>query len=357
MYIKYNIIYYKYILIFILSVIFTVKAAENSFPESHIIYGVPYESQPPGSSYCGEATLYMIIHYWDEESTVTQTDLVRDVFSSFFNATFPFSIENYLNSRGFNIITHKVQNLTKIKEYICQDIPVLVVNSMTGMDNYGHFRVVIGYDDNKGEMICHDPALGNNYIMKYEEFLATWDFYNYWMMAAYPPNYREILALKLNPLPYPQRTAYMDTKVHMVYGRAYLEGGYYEESLKEFELALSIVADANLKLNLHLFQSEAYIGLQKWDKAEQIILFYGEQIEYIPQFCYLLAKINYVYENYEKGIYYASKAVEIDPYYGKAYIILGKCQKEMDQPELARRSFQKALFLDINLIEAREEIK
>ncbi|MEQ8224930.1 MAG: hypothetical protein ABRQ37_21600, partial [Candidatus Eremiobacterota bacterium] len=58
---------------------------------------------------------------------------------------------------------------------------------------------------------------------------------------------------------------------------------------------------------------------------------------------------------YEKGAYYASIAVDSDPTLASAYLIQGKCQKEMGQTECARMSFEKALALDITLSEALEE--
>ena len=152
----------KYILIFILLCLCHICAEgeENTLPQRHLIYGVPYESQPAGSSYCGEASLYMIVHYWDEKSNIAQDDLVKELFSPVFDSTFPSAIEHYLSSKGFTIVTDRSGNIQTIKQYICQDIPVLVVNSITSMNNSGHFRVVIGYDDEKEEITCHDPALG-----------------------------------------------------------------------------------------------------------------------------------------------------------------------------------------------------
>ena len=46
----------KYILIFMFLSLFCVRAEgqELTLPQKHLIYGVPYESQPAGSSYCGE---------------------------------------------------------------------------------------------------------------------------------------------------------------------------------------------------------------------------------------------------------------------------------------------------------------
>lgn len=337
--------------------LFCVRAEgqELTLPQKHLIYGVPYESQPAGSSYCGEAALYMIVHYWDEKSTVTQEDLIKELFSPLFDSTFPSAIEHYLSLKGFNIVTDRSGNIQTLKQYICQGIPVLVVNSITSMNNSGHFRLIIGYDDRKEEITCHDSALGNNYIMTYKEFFGSWNFYHYWMMAPYPSNYKDITSFKKKE-PYRERTDDMNGKVFMVRGRDYLRAGYYMKSINELKKARILATDKILIYNIDLLESEAFIEVKDFDKAEIIINSYKEQLENIPYFCYLLAKINYLKRNYDRGVYYGSLAVASDPTLASAYLILGKCQKEIGQTEYARMSFEKAISADINLLEAMEEL-
>ncbi|MEQ8188046.1 MAG: papain-like cysteine protease family protein [Candidatus Eremiobacterota bacterium] len=330
------------------------EGKERNLPAKHLIYGVPYEAQPSGSSYCGEASLYMIIHYWNEKSNVTQEELVQELFSPIFDSTFPSAIEHYLTSKGFTIVTDRSGNMETIKQYICQDIPVLVVNSMTSMNNAGHFRLVIGYDDDQEEITCHDPALGNNYIMTYKEFSGAWDFYHYWMMASYPSDYKEKISSGKKE-PYMERTDNMNGKVFMVRGRDYLRSGYYMKSIEELKKSRALATDPTLVFNIDLLESEAFINIKNFDKAENIIYSYGDQVENIPYFCYLLAKINYLKRDYEKGASYASIAIDRDPALASACVILGKCQKEMGQIEFARMSFKKALSIDITSDEAMKE--
>jgi tetratricopeptide (TPR) repeat protein len=323
----------------------------------HLIYGVPYEAQPTGSQFCGPACLTMMIKYWDKNTNLTQDKAVEYVFNSFFNGTLPGAIENYVTSIGYIAEKpYRKDHLTVIKEYIRQDIPVLVVHSVTSIDNYGHFRVVIGYDDTKEEITCHDPALGYTYIMSYEEFIGAWDFYNYWMMAFYPKNYKEILAGKSKEL-YPERTGYMNGKAHLAYGRAYLKGGYYQESLDEINRGLTLTDEISLRWNLRLIGSEALIGLNDLNMAEKLILSEEkDNIENIPYGCYLLAKIYYLRKNYERGIYYADKTIEKSPNFPEAYLILARCEKELGKDIMAKRSYEKAIKLNLNLLEAVEEL-
>ena len=190
--------------------------------------------------------------------------------------------------------------------------------------------------------------------MTYKEFYGAWDFYHYWMMAAYPSDYKEIISSGKKE-PYPKRTDNMKGKVFMVRGRDYLRAGYYMKSIEELKKSRILVTDETLIFNIDILESEAFINLNDFDKAEKIIYSYKEQVENIPYFCYLLAKINYLKRNYEKGAYYAYRAVDLDPVFASAYLILGKCQKEMGQAEIARLSFEKAVSIDVTLLEAMEE--
>lgn len=344
-------------ILFILLILFSIKSPSRCEETKHLIYGVPYEAQPVGSQFCGPACLTMMIKYWDNDSDLTQDKAVGYVYNSFFNGTLPGAIENYVKSLGY--IAEKPYNKAHIgiiKEYIKRDIPVLVVQSVTSLDNFGHFRVVIGYDDGKEEMTCHDPALGYTYKMSYDEFMGAWDFYNYWMMAFYPGNYREIISEKTKE-PYPERTGYMNGKAHLAYGRAYLKGGYYEESFEEINKGLTLTDDVFLRWNLRLMGGEALIGLMELDMAEKIILMEEkENIENIPYGCYLLAKINYLRNDYEKGVYYADKAIEKSPEFPEPYLILARCKKALGRDIMARRAYETAIKLDPTLLEAIEEL-
>ena len=346
----------KITLIILIFIIFSFTAPAEE-KKHHLIYGVPYEAQPAGQPYCGPASLYMVLKYWEEDTDITQADLVDEVFNSFFGGTIPYPIKRYLGSRGYIVRDMRCkENIDEIKKYILKDIPVIVVNSMTPIDNKGHFRVVIGFDDKKKEIITHDPALGLTYTMTYEEFFGCWKYYKRYMLVCYPPDYEKILSLK-TPYTYQERTGDMDAKVYGVYSRAYLRAGYYDRAVREAEKGLSSADDYYIKLNLLFFQAEGLIESGYTNKAKKALQEGIEgKITDIPYACYFMALIYYEEGNYDECLYYSKIAVEGIPDYGKAHLILGKCRKKIGQNEMAKISFQKALELDINLREALDEL-
>lgn len=345
------------ILFFLLIFLFLPVIAGTE--EKHIIYGVPFEMQAPGSTDCGPACLTMMLRYWNENTDIIQSEIIKEVHSSIFPGTFPSSIEKYLKKRGYIIEKQRgIEDLEAIKDYVRRDIPVLVVNRMTSMDNSGHFRVVIGYDDIKEELITHDPSLGITYTMTYTEFSENWNFYKYYMMVFYPPDYEKILASKDRTISYPERSPDVNAKVHLVFGRDYLNSSYYQEAIEETEEGLHIVQDELLEWNLIYIKSEALIELNNIEEAEKIIFEKDpENIEYNPYACYILGRINFIKKNYEKGEYFAKIAVKNLPKFPEAWLFLGKCQVKTGHKESAKMSFQKALELDLNLLEAFEEMQ
>jgi len=50
----------------------------------------------------------------------------------------------------------------------------LVLQRFSVQDSYGHYRVIVGYNDKEGTFITFDPILGRNYNISYTEFTELW---------------------------------------------------------------------------------------------------------------------------------------------------------------------------------------
>ncbi len=72
-----------------------------------------------------------------------------------------------------------------------KDIPVIVLTKPIKQIAKGHYRVVIGFDDDKKQIIFHDPYFGGRRAMKYKNFMKVWELgkgrnRSRWMMAVVP---------------------------------------------------------------------------------------------------------------------------------------------------------------------------
>jgi len=55
---------------------------------------------------------------------------------------------------------------------LSKDIPVIAVQNYSLTLPYSHARVIIGFDDEKQEVISNDPTAGKDYKMSYSNFAA-----------------------------------------------------------------------------------------------------------------------------------------------------------------------------------------
>ncbi len=80
---------------------------------------------------------------------------------------------------GFIAFHRPNGNVRMIKQFIGAEIPVLTRTWLKEGEDIGHYRVVKGYDDTKGELIQDDSLQGKNLRYTYAQFNAIWDKFNF----------------------------------------------------------------------------------------------------------------------------------------------------------------------------------
>jgi uncharacterized protein YvpB len=71
-----------------------------------------------------------------------------------------------------------------LKTLIDDGKPIITLMWMTEARDYGHFRVVIGY--NETHIVTHDPWFGANMTYAYPAFLDLWQYSGNWGLMACP---------------------------------------------------------------------------------------------------------------------------------------------------------------------------
>jgi len=64
--------------------------------------------------------------------------------------------------------------LPSLKSMVRQGIPVIVLQKASKSNPYGHYKVVVGCDEQLGQLRTYDPALGMNYGITYGLFADLW---------------------------------------------------------------------------------------------------------------------------------------------------------------------------------------
>ncbi len=159
-------------------------------PENgHLIQTVPFERWLK-LNYCGPACLTMVLNSWDEARPFSQRKIADDIYDSGSRATYNSELVLYPRTQGFESYSFQ-GSLEILKDLIKNDIPVIVLTKTIKQVGKGHYRVVIGFDDDKAQVIFHDPLFGGRRAMRTKSFMKAWELgqgrnLSRWMMAVVP---------------------------------------------------------------------------------------------------------------------------------------------------------------------------
>jgi predicted double-glycine peptidase len=163
---------------------------QKTKPEKgHLIQTVPFEKWLK-INYCGPACLAMVLNSWDETRSFSQRKIADEIYDSGSQATYNSELVLYPRTKGFESYSFQ-GNLRILKDLVAKDIPVIVLTKTIKQLGKGHYRVVIGFDDDKGQIIFHDPLFGGRRAMKAKTFMKVWEMgkgrnQSRWMMAVVP---------------------------------------------------------------------------------------------------------------------------------------------------------------------------
>ncbi len=157
--------------------------------KGYLIQTVPFEKWLE-RNYCGPACLTMVLNYWDETRSFSQRKITDEIYDSANQATYNSELVLYPRTLGFESYSFQ-GNLRILKEVVGKDIPVIVLTKTIKQIAKGHYRVVIGFDDDEDQIIFHDPYFGDRNAMTSKDFMKVWELgkgrnQSRWMMAVVP---------------------------------------------------------------------------------------------------------------------------------------------------------------------------
>lgn len=157
--------------------------------KGHLIQTVPFERWLE-RNHCGPACLSMVLNYWDDARSFSQRTITNEIFDAENQATYNSEMVLFPRSRGFESYSFQ-GNLRILKDVVAKDIPVIVLTKTLKQVPVGHYRVVIGFDEEDDQIIFHDPLLGERSAMKVRNFRKVWELgkgrnQSRWMMAVVP---------------------------------------------------------------------------------------------------------------------------------------------------------------------------
>ena len=139
----------------------------NKVEEIGYVYlDVPYEKYA-GANWCLPASGAMTFKYFGEN--ISQSEIASKVITNGTSSVFKFI--SYARNLGFEV-KYQSKTIEEIKVLLEEDIPVIAVQNYSLTILKSHTRVIIGFDDEKQEVITNDPTIGEDYKISYSDFLA-----------------------------------------------------------------------------------------------------------------------------------------------------------------------------------------
>ena len=139
----------------------------NKVEEIDYVYlEVPYEKYA-GYNWCLPASGAMTFKYFGMD--ISQAQIASKVISNGSSSVFKFIA--YAKNLGFDT-KYQSKTIEEIKVLLEEDIPVIAIQNYSLNLPYSHARVIIGFDDEKQEVITNDPTAGKDHKISYADFLA-----------------------------------------------------------------------------------------------------------------------------------------------------------------------------------------
>jgi len=135
---------------------------------------------------CGPASVSEVLSYWSIVRSQRQVQSALRADGNTHGMSL-FGVPSYARSVGVDTLMGVAGNDALIKALISNGFPVIVSQWVSLSDQYGHYRPIQAYDDQRGGFVASDPYLGPNAFMSYTEFDQTWDVTDKRFIVIYPP--------------------------------------------------------------------------------------------------------------------------------------------------------------------------
>jgi tetratricopeptide (TPR) repeat protein len=169
-----------------------------------------------------------------------------------------------------------------------KDIPVIVLTKAIKQIAKGHYRVVIGFDEDEDLIIFHDPYFGARNAMTSKDFMKVWEIgkgrnQSRWMMAVVPGQ---------SPFPFPALQKDPLTSINLA--TAYYRRSDFMKSKEQWEKARESLSEDPYPL-----YSLAMVSLRE-GKAEEAEAYAFEALSLDAKSAYALDVLGLAYAGQEK---------------------------------------------------------
>jgi len=167
-------------------------SAQSENPPAYQLSGVQHIYQDWNN--CGPATLTMGLSFFTSEE-LTQYPAAQWLKPNYEDKNVsPWQMVEYVNEQstlGVRALLRQGGTIDLLRTLISNDFPVIVEAGFDPPNDdqgwMGHYQLVSGYDDNRGEFITQDSFEGPNYPYEYAYFDSFWRNFNRLYIVLYTP--------------------------------------------------------------------------------------------------------------------------------------------------------------------------
>jgi tetratricopeptide (TPR) repeat protein len=269
---------------------------EVDYRSSAVLSGISYTRQ--GWNECGPANITMALSYYGWQNDLSYA-ASRLKWGREDKNVSPIEMVNFVNDNSqVRALTRVGGDLALIKKLVSNGFPVVIESSYAfeGYDWLGHYRTIIGYDDNGAQFTINDSYIGENILEGYQSVDRRWKEFNRRFLVLYLPQDEATLARVLGDYADPATAAQHAFDVAQEEARLNPQDAYawsnmglslvqlqdYERAARAFDRALSIGLHwRTLWYQFGMF--EAYYNVGRYDDiialADSVIQSSGGYVE------------------------------------------------------------------------------
>lgn len=203
-----------------------VASGDGKTPLKFVIGDFPRVQQLP--NYCGPASLSTVLRYWGKDDQ-NQEAIGKHVYDSKISATNGADLLVYARNIGFSAYSFN-GTISNIKQLLWQGLPIIVLQNTSKSDSSGHFRVVIGYDEEADSMFIFDSYQPDQEKISCKEFASLWSARGNWGLLVIPTQ-KDTFAKQMND---------RNPVVHLDLAQAYYRKALLDEADREIRTALKL---------------------------------------------------------------------------------------------------------------------
>jgi hypothetical protein len=291
---------------------------------------------------CGPSALSMDLSYYgihvDQE---TLADDLRPTHSEGVapddKSTTPEEIVGEIQKYGLTAYYRPDGNVQELKEFIANGIPVITRTLFLPTEDFGHYRVIKGYNDATQTITDEDGFTGPEVNFSYTDFMSLWQEYNYEYIVIVPPG-KDALVQSIIGQDMDTQTAWQNAA-----------------TVAQTELTTDTGAAA-ISAGFNLSVADYYLG----DYADSVAQFEKVEPELpVHKMWYQMEPIESYYElgDYNQ-VFSLSNTIltDGDPIYPELLVLLGNMYEKQNNLSQAKAEFQQALVYNKNLVSAQQAL-